>query len=112
MILEQKKAEHFLHENNAEVAFIIAGYVAEELIKQSLCESCKILLKAGDVDIANDACLNILFRGGLFVPAKLLANFVCSYSAILDFVEIEIVTLSSTCQNISSLCLASLWTRI
>ena len=94
------------------MAFIIAGYVAEELIKQSLCESCKILLKAGDVDMANDACLNILSRGGLFVPAKLLANFVCSYSAILDFVEIEIVTLSSTCQNISSLCLASLWTRI
>ena len=31
------------------------GYVAKTLIKQSHWESYKILLKAGDVDIANDA---------------------------------------------------------
>ena len=30
------------------------GYVAKKLIKRSHCESYKILLKAGDVDIAND----------------------------------------------------------
>ena len=29
-------------------------YVAKKLIKQPHCESYKILLKAGDVDIAND----------------------------------------------------------
>ena len=31
------------------------GHVAKKLIKRSHCESYKILLKAGDVDIANDA---------------------------------------------------------
>ena len=30
-------------------------HVAKKLIKQSHCESYKILLKGGDVDIANDA---------------------------------------------------------
>ena len=34
---------------------VITGYVAKKLIKRSHCESYKILLKAGDVDIANDA---------------------------------------------------------
>ena len=34
---------------------VTTGYVAKKLIKQSHCESYKILLKAGDVDIANDA---------------------------------------------------------
>ena len=29
------------------------GYAAKKLIKRSKCESCKILLKAGDVDITN-----------------------------------------------------------
>ena len=34
---------------------VTTGYVAKKLIKRSHCESYKILLKAGDVDIANDA---------------------------------------------------------
>ena len=33
---------------------VTTGYVAKKLIKRSHCESYKILLKAGDVDIAND----------------------------------------------------------
>ena len=33
---------------------VTTGYVAKKLIKRSYCESYKILLKAGDVDIAND----------------------------------------------------------
>ena len=33
---------------------VTTGYVAKNLVKPSHCESCKILLKAGDVDIAND----------------------------------------------------------
>ena len=32
--------------------------------KRSECESCKIFLKAGDFDIANNAYLNVLSRGG------------------------------------------------
>ena len=34
---------------------VTTGYVAKKLIKRSHCESYKILLKAGYVDIANDA---------------------------------------------------------
>ena len=34
---------------------VTTGYVAKKLIKRSHCESYKILLKAGDVDITNDA---------------------------------------------------------
>ena len=44
--------ESFLDENSAEVT---TGYVAKKLIKLSKCESCKILLKAGDDDITNAA---------------------------------------------------------
>ena len=34
---------------------VTTGYVAKNLIKRSYCESYKILLKVGDIDIANDA---------------------------------------------------------
>ena len=47
----QEFVESVLDENSAKVA---NGYVAKKLIKQSQYESCKILLKAGDFDIAND----------------------------------------------------------
>ena len=79
----QEIVESVLDENHAEVA---TGYVAKKLIKRSQYESCKILLKAGDFEVANDAWLNVLFHGGLFMPSKSPANFVCSYFAILDFV--------------------------
>ena len=34
---------------------VTTWYVAKKFIKRSKCESCKILLKAGDNDIAHDA---------------------------------------------------------
>ena len=34
---------------------VTSGYVAKKSIKRSQCESYKVLLKAGNVDIANDA---------------------------------------------------------
>ena len=34
---------------------VTTGYVAKNLIKRSHCESYKILLEVGDIDIANDA---------------------------------------------------------
>ena len=72
----------------------IAGYVTKKLIKQSKSESCTYyLLNGGDADIANDAYLNILSRGGLFVPSKSLADFLYSNFAIQDFVEIDVVAL-------------------
>ena len=44
--------ESVLDENSVEVA---TWYVAKKFIKRSRCERCKILLKAGDNDIAHDA---------------------------------------------------------
>ena len=89
IIRTQEIVESVLDRNSAEVITTIAGYVAKTLIKWSKCES---LL--GDVDIANDAYLNILFRDGLFVPSKSLADFACSNFTILDFLERDIVALS------------------
>ena len=82
-----------LHENSPEVVTEITGGVAKKLIKRSKCESFKILLNAGDIGIAGDAYLNILSRGVLFVPSKSLADFLCSKSSILDFIETDIVAL-------------------
>ena len=83
----QEIEEGVLDENSTEVATTVAGYVAKKIIKRS---------KWKDVDIANDAYLNILSRGGLFVPSKSHANFLCSNFAILDFVETDIAALSLT----------------
>ena len=47
----QEIVESVLDENSAKVA---TGYVGKKLIKQPQCESCKIIMKAGDFDIAND----------------------------------------------------------
>ena len=93
-IKTQEIEEGVLDENSTEVATTVAGYVAKKIIKRSKWESCKILLKVGDVDITNDAYLNILSRGGLFMPSKSHANFLCSNFAILDFVETDIAALS------------------
>ena len=43
--------------------------------------------KAGDVDIDNDAYLNIISRGGLFVPSRSLPGSVCSNFGIPHFVR-------------------------
>ena len=44
--------ERVLDENNVEET---TCYVAKKFIKQPRCKSCKILLKAGDNEIAHDA---------------------------------------------------------
>ena len=56
---------------------VTTGYVAKKLIKWSHCESYKILPKAKDGEITNDAYLNVLSCGGLFVPSKLLDDLLC-----------------------------------
>ena len=60
---------------------VTTGYVAKKLIKQSHCESYKILLKAGDVDIANDHN-EMFFRVVDYSCHQ--SNFLF-YFAILDF---------------------------
>ena len=47
----QEIVESVLHENSTEVA---TGQVGKKLIKRPQYESCKIILNAGDFDIAND----------------------------------------------------------
>ena len=47
----QEIVESVLDENSTKVA---TGYVSKKLIKRPQYESCKIILKAGDFDIAND----------------------------------------------------------
>ena len=55
--------ESVLDEYSVEVT---TWYIAKKFIKRSRCESCKLLLKAGDNDIAHDTQLNVLSRGGPF----------------------------------------------
>ena len=49
---------------------------------------------ACDNDIENDSYLLLLSRGGLFVPSKSLAEFVCTSFAILDYIENDILATS------------------
>ena len=93
----QEIVESVLDENSAEVA---TGYVVKKLIKRSQYESCKIILEAGDFDIANDAWLNVLSHGGLFVLSKSVADFVCSYFAILDLVRLQPMSCAVMDQNL------------
>ena len=96
-IRTQVIVESAIDEIRAEVA---TGYVTKKLIKRSQYESCKIILKAGDLNIANDAWLNVLSCGGLFVLWKSLADFVCNYFAILDFVRRQTMFCSVMDQNL------------
>ena len=62
---------------------VTAGYVAKQLIKKSYSDSYKILVKAGDVDIANDH--NEMFF--LVVEYSCYQSHFLFYFAILDFVR-------------------------
>ena len=89
-------SESVLDNDSAEVATTISGYVAKKLLKRSKCEDCKSKLTARNDDIINDQYLALLSRGGLFVPPKELADFVCSSFAILDFVENVILSVDKS----------------
>ena len=86
--------ESVLDNHSTEVAITISGYVARKLTKRSKCEDCKTSLIACDNDIENDSYLSLLSRGGLFVPSKSLAEFVCTSFAILDYIENDILATS------------------
>ena len=71
--LEIEIAELTLDSSSEEVSTTIAGYIAKKLAKRSNCDSCKSLLIASSMDLAENHYLNLLSRGGLIVPsAKLL----------------------------------------
>lgn len=94
-VLQDKAEEIFesvLDDASSEVATTISGYIVKKLIKRSKCDQCKQKLTISSDDLQNDEYLRILSRGGLVVPPKELAEFVCSCFAILDFVEKDILS--------------------
>ena len=82
-----------LEDDAREVATTISGYVAKKLIKRSLYDLCKQTLASQEVDLENDFYLKLLSRGGLFVPSRQLADFVCGFFIILYFLKKEIILL-------------------
>ena len=95
----EELSECILDKDSLEVATTIAGYVGKKLEKRSKCLQCKDKLKVKDDDLQNDQYLSLLSRGGLFVPSKKLAEFVCSCFAILDLVEADLVQISTQTQS-------------
>ena len=72
-LLLEKFAESTLDSSSEEVSTTIAGYIAKKLAKSSNCDSCKSLLIASSMDLAENHYLNLLSRGGLIVPSEKLA---------------------------------------
>ena len=88
-----KIMEAVLDDGAGEVATTISGYVAKKPIKRSFCNFCKQTLGSQEVDLEHDFYLKPLSRGGLFLPSRQLADFVCSCFSFLDFRKKEIVLL-------------------
>ena len=61
--------EPVLDDDAREVATTISSYVAKKLIKRSCsCDLCKQTLASQEVNLESDFYLELLSRGGLFVP--------------------------------------------
>ena len=82
---EIKIAESTLDSSSEEVSTTIAGYIAKKLAKRSNCDSCKSLLIASSMDLAENHYLNLLSRGGLIVPSAKLAEYTSHCFAIMDY---------------------------
>ena len=78
-------AESTLDSSSEEVSTTIAGYIAKKLAERSNCDSCKSLLIASSMDLAENHYLNLLSRGGLIVPSAKLAEYTSHYFAIMDY---------------------------
>ena len=78
-------AESTLDSSSEEVSTTIAGYIAKKLAKRSNCDSCKSLLIASSMDLAENHYLNLLYRGGLIVPSAKLAEYTSHCFAIMDY---------------------------
>ena len=61
------------------------------MLKRSKCDNYKLELTSQQVDLDHDSYLKALSRGGLFTPSRFLADFVCNNSAILDYLEHDII---------------------
>ena len=78
-------AELTLDSSSEEVSTTIAGYIAKKLAKRSNCDSCKSLLIASSMDLAENHYLNILSRGGLIALSAKLAEYTSHCFAIMDY---------------------------
>ena len=85
-----------LNDPSSEVATSISGYVAKKLKKKSKCTQCKGCLSVPRTDLAEDAYLSLLSRGGLLVPSKALSEYVCHCFAIIDHLEQDIISLGGS----------------
>ena len=80
---------------------VTTSYVAKKFIKRSRCESCKILLKAGDNNIAHDAYLNVLSRVEPFCQVGHLL-ILCVVTLLFSISLQHILWLYLCLQNISN----------
>ena len=81
---EVEIAESTLDSSSEEVSTTIAGYIAKKLAKRSNCDSCKSLLIASSMDLAENHYLNLLSRGGLIVPSAKLAEYASHCFSIME----------------------------
>ena len=80
----------YLNDDSAEVASVVAGYVAKKMIKRTQCFECKSLLVStseNECNFQNFAYLLKLSRGGLIFPATDLSHYVCKSFAMLDVAQ-------------------------
>ena len=68
-----------------EVSTTIAGYIAKKLAKRSNCDSCKSLLIARSMDLAEKHYLNLHSRDGLIIPSAKLAEYTSHCFAVMDY---------------------------
>ena len=85
LLSEHEIAESTLDSSSEEVSTTIAGYIAIKLAKRSNCDSCKSLLIASSMDLAENHYLNLLSRGGLIVSSAKLAEYTSHCFAIMDY---------------------------
>ena len=76
-----------------------SGYIAKKLLKESKCKDSEKKFTVHDQDLNNDQYLTLLSRGGLFVPQKELAEFVCSCFAFFEFVGGDILSIGQVTRS-------------
>ena len=76
----------FLSPDSKEVAYTISGYMTNKLIKHFQCEICSLIMVGNDSVKATDKeYFDLLSQGGLTVPSRQMAEFVCACFVILEY---------------------------
>ena len=82
--MENEIQSSTLSKDSQDVAVMIGGYIAKQIIKKRDCHSCKELLIAKESENVEDNYLKLLSRGGLITPSSSLMEHVYHCFAILD----------------------------